>query len=142
MAAILEAILKIAHIKALSWARDTAPRIFFEAEKYIFKKMLGGTCHKFDTFFSFSSWSNIHVLLTCTYTFILLVIVVFRKTYTVVEGIEQGLLRQNLALIKVLKQIKRRVWCVFISTVYCLRHKKVNLRNKKRKSGQKVEIEN
>ena len=50
----------------------------------------------------------IHVLLTCTYTFILLVRVVFRKTYTVEEGIEQGLLRQNLALIKILKQIKRR----------------------------------
>ena len=35
------------------------------------------------------------VILTCTYIFILLVRVVFRKTQTVEEGIEQGLLRHN-----------------------------------------------
>ena len=55
MAAILEAILEIAHFQTLSYSRDTAPRIFFEAHKCIFQKILGGTCHKFETFFSFSS---------------------------------------------------------------------------------------
>ena len=43
----------------------------------------------------------IHVLLTCTYIFILLVIVVLRKTYTDEDGIEKGLLRENLALTKI-----------------------------------------
>ena len=56
MAAILEAILEIAHFQTLSYSRDTAPRIFFEAHTCIFQKILGGNCHKFETFFSFSSW--------------------------------------------------------------------------------------
>lgn len=80
----------------------------------------------------------IHILLTCTFTLILIFRAVFRKTYNVKDGIEQGLLKQNLAFMNVLEHVKQKFYSVFISTVHCLRHKKGNLRNKKGNSGQKV----
>ena len=67
----------------------------------------------------------IHVLLTCTYSVIVLVRVVFHKTYTVEEGIRQGLLRHNLALINILQQIKRR-FSVFLYQQYIVTSRKDN----------------
>ena len=61
----------------------------------------------------------------CLLSYWLVEYLVFRRTYNAEEGIEKGLLKQNLAFLKILKQIIQLFWCLFITIdiVYCSRHK-------------------